>query len=844
MLAVTPTPSGGTPVNKIRWLVSLLWTVALVLILAGLAACGGGNGTPSTSADIGPAGGTVTGPDGVQVVVPAGALLQVTTLSINRSSAGAPGNLPEDNPAGPIYEFLPHGLVFNKPVTIRMPVPAGSTGNGVFMASPGESWQLGDATVNGGIAEWQRNSFSWGMIPLNCAPSNSAPYSAGNPDPYPCTYPRGAASVSATPGSVITRQAYGSAFGSAGSWIVNQAGTVRLTINFEAAPDCQDAGTSAPSGRVKLLQWDPTVPLSTPNRVRTLDDRVVTLAIQPVSIPAGIFATGTGTYSRGVGSAFFDVSFSQLVNTGMQAFGYSFSCNRPSRPVRSGGDLLTFISAVPVPTVTYTVGGTVSGLTGAGLVLQNNAGDNLPVSANGAFNFATAIGSGSPYSVTVLTQPTGQTCTVQNGSGTTSANVSNVALTCVPVYPIGGTVSGLSGTGLVLQNNSADNLAVAANGTFTFATPVVAGATYAVSVLTQPSGATCTVQSGSGTASAPVTAVAVTCVGNTGPLALVANSGVTSGTNGLSVYRANPSTGALAFLGNVNAGNTPYAVSVTPNGLYAYVTNQMGDSVSAYGIDNATGVLTPLTGRVSNNASGIAIDRLGRFLWVANYGWNTLSAFAIGSNGVLTPVGSPLATSTGLPYSVTAHPTMDFVYVAHQSNFAVTVYSVNSTTGALTLQQTLNNVVSSATGIVIDPSGRFAYAISQGGGISAFAINATTGLLTYRGAVSSAGSTFAIAVHPNGQYVYVTDGASTSSNVLVFAINQSTGVLTLIGSPVSAGNSPRGVAVNAAGTYLYVTNLISNDVSAFAISSGGGTLTSLGAAVATGSNPQGIAIAP
>jgi hypothetical protein len=85
-------------------------------------------------------------------------------------------------------------------------------------------------------------------------------------------------------------------------------------------------------------------------------------------------------------------------------------------------------------------------------------------------------------------------------------------------------------------------------------------------------------------------------------------------------------------------------------------------------------------------------------------------------------------------------------------------------------------------------------------------------------------------------------GSGSSNNIVVFAINPSTGALTPVGSPYSAGNNPRGVAVNAAGTYLYVTNYSTNDVSAFSIS--GGTLTSVGAAVATGSQPQGIAIAP
>jgi hypothetical protein len=61
---------------------------------------------------------------------------------------------------------------------------------------------------------------------------------------------------------------------------------------------------------------------------------------------------------------------------------------------------------------TYTVGGTVSGLTGSGLVLRNNGGDALPVSASGMFTFATKVANGAAYAVTVSTQPTNpaQTC--------------------------------------------------------------------------------------------------------------------------------------------------------------------------------------------------------------------------------------------------------------------------------------------------------------------------------------------------------------------------------------------------------------------------------------------------
>lgn len=83
----------------------------------------------------------------------------------------------------------------------------------------------------------------------------------------------------------------------------------------------------------------------------------------------------------------------------------------------------------------YTLGGSVSGLTGTGLVLQDNGGSSLAVPANATtFAFPSPISPGQAYSVTVSTQPTSpsQYCTVTNGSGTmASAAVSNVAVNCV-----------------------------------------------------------------------------------------------------------------------------------------------------------------------------------------------------------------------------------------------------------------------------------------------------------------------------------------------------------------------------------------------------------------------------
>ncbi len=83
------------------------------------------------------------------------------------------------------------------------------------------------------------------------------------------------------------------------------------------------------------------------------------------------------------------------------------------------------------PPTTYTIGGTVSGLTASGLVLQDNGGNNLSVSANGNFAFSGALDSGTAYAVAVLTQPSGQNCAVTNGSGTARGSIWDVGRNCV-----------------------------------------------------------------------------------------------------------------------------------------------------------------------------------------------------------------------------------------------------------------------------------------------------------------------------------------------------------------------------------------------------------------------------
>jgi len=82
----------------------------------------------------------------------------------------------------------------------------------------------------------------------------------------------------------------------------------------------------------------------------------------------------------------------------------------------------------------YTVGGVVTGLTGT-VTLQDNGGDTITVNSNGAFTFPTAKSVGAQFAVTVTgATPSYDTCTITQGTGTiTSANITNVGVTCGPV---------------------------------------------------------------------------------------------------------------------------------------------------------------------------------------------------------------------------------------------------------------------------------------------------------------------------------------------------------------------------------------------------------------------------
>jgi N-acetylneuraminic acid mutarotase len=287
----------------------------------------------------------------------------------------------------------------------------------------------------------------------------------------------------------------------------------------------------------------------------------------------------------------------------------------------------------------YTVGGSVTGLlTNGSVVLQNNGGNNTTVSANGSFSFATSIASGSTYAVTVLTQPTGQTCSITNGSGSSaSANVTNIAINCSASnagsnYNISATVTGLvANTSVVLQDNGGDNLTISSNITSNFNTALAGGAAYAVTILTQPTGENCTVTSGSGTVGSANVNVAVVCI----PSAYTIGVSVTGLVSGHNVVLQNnggnnltvTTNGSFTFTTPIANGLTYSATILTqPTSQSCSVTNGNGTvagaNISNISINcssntyNVGGTITGLTGTVvlqNNGADNLTSTANGSF---------------------------------------------------------------------------------------------------------------------------------------------------------------------------------------------------------------------------------------
>jgi 6-phosphogluconolactonase len=422
------------------------------------------------------------------------------------------------------------------------------------------------------------------------------------------------------------------------------------------------------------------------------------------------------------------------------------------------------------PQPQYNVGGTVSGLTGSGLVLQNNGGDDLSVSASGPFVFSTPLPADTAYSVTVSAQPTDPTsnCIVMKAgrSGVVQiADIRTVSVVCAAVAK----------TAYVGYIDSASSL----SATATLGIDPRSGA------LTRSQ----------------------TQVGQTAPYVIAAGGqyAYSLADGGIDGYAIDPVSGSLQML----AGN-PFGVDAVPPDqactfpgsgcgvfgidilaadprgpyLYAYYL-QWGpccpqipvvSSIVPFSIDPTTGALTALSpGGGGAPTDGIRIDAGGRYLYSADEP-NIHLQDAGGLRYYLIDKTSGALTYSGVdsaaPWPISFEPEGSFAYALNTTTGSVQALTIDPASGALT------NVGSSVTEpglntLIVDPAGAFAYGGCTGG-ICGFSLDPASGQLT-----ALPGSPFAtpasfssIVFDPSGKFVFGICGTA----ICGYALDPVTGV--------------------------------------------------------------------
>ena len=233
------------------------------------------------------------------------------------------------------------------------------------------------------------------------------------------------------------------------------------------------------------------------------------------------------------------------------------------------------------------------------------------------------------------------------------------------------------------------------------------------------------------------------------------------------------------------------------------------------------------------------------FAFVANSGSGNVSAFAVSTTGSLSAVaGSPFPAGAGAEF-MALDSVHKFLFVSNQNANSLSAFSVNTSTGVLTpVQGSPFSTGVTPHGVAVDSAGKFVFVGNEGGSVSVFSINGTTGMLTPApGSPFAASSPFGIAVNPAGTFLYVTNtstGGLSPSSVSTFHIDPTTGALTAVNSPVTTGTTPIGITADPNGKFLYLGEHMTETLATFSTDPTTGALTRVGSSTPASSAGCGV----
>ncbi len=282
----------------------------------------------------------------------------------------------------------------------------------------------------------------------------------------------------------------------------------------------------------------------------------------------------------------------------------------------------------------------------------------------------------------------------------------------------------------------------------------------------------------------------------------------------------------------------------------AYVTVPSKGTVLLLHINGTTGAMTmgASTPPVQNTTpTGLALLPSRKYLYAINSRANTISLFAVASDGTLTLTGAPVSAGSG-PNVAVIDPSGQYLLVTNNFGNNVSVYSIDAGSGALKEVKGSTPAQSSPfyandlpTDIVFTHSGQFVY-VTNPGIASVTAFTFSNGVLTQVPGSpfpsAPGGEASALAVDGSDRFLYVANPSAanvapyqnTTGNISGFNIDPSSGALTtqIPGSPFTStnGTGPSAITVDPSGRYLYaVTPGSSYAIWCFNIMSTNGQLT-------------------
>jgi 6-phosphogluconolactonase (cycloisomerase 2 family) len=235
---------------------------------------------------------------------------------------------------------------------------------------------------------------------------------------------------------------------------------------------------------------------------------------------------------------------------------------------------------------------------------------------------------------------------------------------------------------------------------------------------------------------------------------------------------------------------------------------------------SAGGTPTPVT------PAPITTTATAKFAYTGNQG-GSLSGYSVNtSTGALTALsGFPLTVGAN-PIAVAVDPQNRFLFVGDIALSKLHVFTINSSTGTLSeIATSPYATVIEPVAISVDPSGTHVYVASQGSNsVGGFSVSATGALTPIAGSPFATSGTQNFGddaiINAAGTFVYVQDVV----NIYTYSVSASSGALTLV-QTIAGPSGVGGIAFDPHGTYLYAVGPANNSILAYSINASTGLLT-------------------